>query len=169
MQTKILISALSVLILLLCSCGGKNKQNEDKNTTTIKITTNIDAPKAKIADAIVTDAREKENSDEDRVYYLNDLREVKETAALKDAINYFRENNKYKDWDSSDRREVIIKAIIEKDGTASNVIVQKSSGNGDLDNEAIRLIKDATYLIATNLSGKPIRIDYTNIVYFPPK
>lgn len=92
------------------------------------------------------------------------------TAELEDAINYFRINNKYKDWQVKDSKTIIIQCVVEKDSTSSGIkILRNGSGNKDLDNEAIRLIKEADILPARDDKGKPIRSIFSIAVHFPPK
>lgn len=117
-----------------------------------------------------TEVMEQSDSSNDRIYYFKDLHEMKETPILNDANQYFRNNNRYKDWDINDKREVVLEYIVEKDGTTSNIIIKKSSNNEDLDKEAVRLIKKAKHLPGTNLKGEYIRCGNTIItIYFPPK
>lgn len=116
-------------------------------------------------------AGSKEKADDDRIYYWKDMeKDIKETPTLPNAKEYFSNNNKYKDWSTNDKREIDLEYIVEKNGKASNIEIRKSSGNTDLDNEAIRLIKEVTHLPGTNMKGEPIRCGNTMItVYFPPK
>lgn len=90
------------------------------------------------------------------------------TAHLDDAINYFRANNKYKDWPANDKKEVVVRGIAEKDSTLSRISI-KSCGNKELDDEAIRLIKEAKLSPAQNDQGEPVRSQYVNVVFFPPR
>lgn len=90
------------------------------------------------------------------------------TAVLKDAITYFRKNNKYKEWDSSNRKVVILGAITEKDGTLTNLTVIR----GDiekLNKEAIRLVQEAKIKPAEDYNGNPVRSKWVIAVDFPPK
>lgn len=90
------------------------------------------------------------------------------TAHLDDAIEYFRANNKFKDWPASDKKQVVVRGIAEKDSTLSRISI-KSCGNKELDDEAIRLIKEARLSPAQNGQGEHVRSRYTNVVHFPPK
>ena len=109
-----------------------------------------------------------DNSDDDEIYM--DLNDIKETPTLPNAKEYFRNNNKYKDWDIKNKKEVVLRYVVEKNGKASNIQVRKSSGNDNLDNEAVRLIEEATFLNGTNLEGNPIRCgNNAIIVFFPPQ
>ena len=60
---------------------------------------------------------------------------------LKGGLDYFRKNNRYNDWDSKNPKETLIEYVVEKNGKASHVSIKESSGNAELDQEAIRLIK----------------------------
>ena len=89
------------------------------------------------------------------------------TAALENALDYFRANNRYKDWDKEDKTRVVIRCIAEKDGSISNLRIVESSGNTDLDNEAIRLIKQAKLNPAKNENNEIIRSDFVIGINFP--
>ena len=67
---------------------------------------------------------------------------------LKGGLDYFRKNNRYNDWDSKNPKETLIEYVVEKNGKASHVSIKESSGNAELDQEAIRLIKEAEYTVA---------------------
>lgn len=128
-------------------------------------TISVEAP----PNEIVSESTQEE-VDNDRIYYWKDLTEMKETPTLPNAMKYFRNNNKYKDWDANNKKEVGLEYIVEKNGKASHIEIKKSSGIDDLDNEAVRLITEATHLYGTNMKGEPIRCGNTVItVFFPPK
>ena len=85
-------------------------------------------------------------------------------------LTYFRENNKYKDWPKDDEKRVLIGAVIEEDGTPTDVQVKGSSEVDELDQEAIRLIKNITFEPGKNKDGKPLRVpNFVIFVFFPPK
>lgn len=73
---------------------------------------------------------------------------------LKGGLDYFRKNNRYNDWDSKNPKETLIEYVVEKNGKASHVSIKESSGNAELDQEAIRLIKEAEYTVAKLKTGK---------------
>ena len=89
--------------------------------------------------------------------------------ARKDAIKYFRNNNKYKNWDSNDKKKVLIMGIVEKDGRLSKI--SKIAGEEDekLRQEAIRLVENAIITPAKNEEGYPVRSYWSVFVEFPPK
>lgn len=92
------------------------------------------------------------------------------TAELDDAIEYFRKNNRYKDWPKNDPKTVIIKCIAEKDSTISDIrIFRNGSGSKDLDEEAKRLIRNTKISPAMNEYKKAIRSEFMILVNFPPK
>ena len=93
---------------------------------------------------------------------------IKRTPQLIEHYRYFKENNKYKDWDPTDKKVVKLIFVSEKDGTAADIKIRENCDNTDLDNEAIRLIKEAKYIPGTNLKDEPIRIEMSITVYFPP-
>lgn len=89
---------------------------------------------------------------------------------LKGGLGYFRKNNRYNDWDSKNPKETLIEYVVEKNGKASHVSIKESSGNAELDQEAIRLIKEAEYTVAKLKNGKEARAGGMMInVTFPTK
>ena len=89
---------------------------------------------------------------------------------LKGGLDYFRKNNRYNDWDSKNPKETLIEYVVEKNGEASHVSIKESSGNAELDQEAIRLIKEAEYTVAKLKNGKEARAGGMMInVTFPTK
>ena len=89
---------------------------------------------------------------------------------LKGGLDYFRKNNRYNDWDSKNPKETLIEYVVEKNGKASHVSIKESSGNAELDQEAIRLIKEAEYTVAKLKNGKEARAGGMMInVTFPIK
>ena len=89
---------------------------------------------------------------------------------LKGGLDYFRKNNRYNDWDSKNPKETLIASVVENHGTASHVSIKESSGNAELDQEAIRLIKEAEYTVAKLKNGKEARAGGMMInVTFPTK
>ena len=89
---------------------------------------------------------------------------------LKGGLDYFRKNNRYNDWDSKNPKETLIEYVVEKNGKASLVSIKESSGNAELDQEAIRLIKEAEYTVAKLKNGKEARAGGMMInVTFPTK
>lgn len=89
---------------------------------------------------------------------------------LKGGLDYFRKNNRYNDWDSKNPKETLIEYVVEKNGKASHVSIKESSGNAELDQEAIRLIKEAEYTVDKLKNGKEARAGGMMInVTFPTK
>jgi len=109
--------------------------------------------------------------EDNKLYGFKDLGQFSNTPYKEEALEYFRTNNRYKDWDANDRKEVRTKSIVEKNGTTSNVRILKSSGIDSLDQEAIRLITIMTGIDpARNLNKQPVRSDdFVISVFFPPK
>ena len=108
------------------------------------------------------------------------------SAELPDAINYFRTHNKYKDWDPKKGKRVLVHGIAEKDGTISGVGISygwdldpqsgamKNKGKGtcglkELDEEALRLIRQAKLSPGMSDQGVSVRSNFVVIVDFPPK
>lgn len=61
---------------------------------------------------------------------------------------------------------VVVMFTVAKDGVISNIKVQESSGNADLDAEALRVIGAMPKWYPGTLRGKPIRVMYTVPVNF---
>lgn len=104
-------------------------------------------------------------TEEDTTIYAS-ASDVETTAILENAQAYFRMNNKYKDWDQKDKKTVIVQCVVEKDSTASNIQV-RGCGNKELDNEAIRLIKEAKITPAEKGNRMLVRSLWTILVHFP--
>lgn len=151
MQTKSILTIMSIILAsawVSCSGNSKNVQTLDDEVTVEK------------EDQLVEPLAE-DTTIHAMPYY---------TAHLEDAIAYFRANNKYKDWDKNDERRAFVKCIIEKDGTPTQIeIGGEGTGKPELDEEAIRLIKEGTISPALNEQGKPVRSKFIIAVLFPPK
>ena len=91
------------------------------------------------------------------------------TAELLDPINYFRQNNKFKDWDKNNPQRVALQGVVEIDGTINGVRIVRSSNVKELDDEALRLIQSAKYLPGKNEKGENVRTKYSVIVDFPAR
>lgn len=147
---------------------GKLRQNKAQTPTTVTILPRKEAVKHEVKEEAKVKV-EKEKSEENKVEE-NDEEMPYTTAILKDWKNYFQQNNQYKDWPKDDEKKTMILAVIEADGTATDVKVARSSGIDKLDKEAIRLIENAEIEPATNEEGNPIRMKNWIIpVYFPPR
>ena len=60
----------------------------------------------------------------------------------------------------------ICQFVVEKDGSISNVVVIRSSGDRDLDNEAIRVVQSMPQWKPGKQRGVPVRVQYTIPVSF---
>ena len=60
----------------------------------------------------------------------------------------------------------ICQFVVEKDGSISNVVVIRSSGDRDLDNEAIRVVQSMPQWKPGKQRGVPVRVKYTIPVSF---
>lgn len=104
---------------------------------------------------------------EDTIY--TDIRDVHNTAYLKDPKAYFRAHNKYAHWDKNDKRQVIVGFVTEKDGSTSHVEIKKSCDVDKLDKEALRLVKELRHdEPAKDINGNPIRVGNMVILIFFP-
>lgn len=92
------------------------------------------------------------------------------TAYQEDAEEYLRKNNRYKDWDINNPQRILVSAIIEKDSTASNIVVRtKDIQYPELKEEAIRLVQEAKIFPALNENGEAVRSKGIIFIHFPPK
>ena len=108
--------------------------------------------------------------DDDKIYGKDDVDLISKIPQLENALDYFMANNKYKDWDPDNKKEVGLGYVVEKNGKSSDVKIVKSCGVEELDNEALRLIKEAKFSPGINIKGERIRCGNMGImVYFPPK
>lgn len=92
------------------------------------------------------------------------------TPYVEDWQEYYRTNNRFKDWDPAKKATVLVGAVIEKDGTPRNIRVIRSSGYDELDKEALRLIKEASIKPALNEAKQAVRCsNFGAPVSFPPQ
>jgi TonB family protein len=89
------------------------------------------------------------------------------TPELVDAIAYFRQNNKFKDWDKKNSKTVILRGIVEMDSTITRVTILRPSNVKELDDEALRLIQSGKYAPGKNEKGEKVRSKITIPVNFP--
>jgi len=116
-----------------------------------------------------TDHSGSKEDDDEKIYGFNDLRLMRSTPYLHRAKEYFMQHNKYKEWNSADEKRVMIGCVVEKNGDKTDLTVRQSCGVEELDNEALRLIREADVSPGTNLEGKPVRADFIIPVFFPPQ
>lgn len=158
MQT---IAMLLLTAVLMYGCKNKNP-----NISREELVAELNRAEEK------TDTINPGNDSIDNDTIVMDGRFIKTTPMLKDWKNYFLTNNRFKDWDEKDPRQVMVQYVVEKDGKASHVRLgtNASTGNEELDKEAIRLIEDATFTVGIGMNDKTIRTGRMAIVvYFPPK
>ncbi|MDR2148315.1 MAG: energy transducer TonB [Tannerella sp.] len=89
------------------------------------------------------------------------------TPELLNAIEYFRQNNQFKDWDKKNAKNVILQGIVEMDSTITRVKILRPSNVKELDDEALRLIQSGKYAPGKNEQGKDVRSKITISVNFP--
>jgi len=155
------------LFLLPVSCNSKNKSVE------------VEVADWGVVEHEVAIGDEIAVADGDTTIY----REPATTATLENHINYLRNNNRLKDRKLDRKKKLLVRAIIEKDGTPTQVgimMYQEADLNSEawkkIDNwkedeftaEAIRLVKEAKIEPATNESGTPVRSEWVMMVAFPP-
>ncbi len=84
-------------------------------------------------------------------------------------MNYFSQNLKYPKEAAKQKLQgfVRLNAVVEKDGTLSNIIVLKDIGGG-CGAEAVRVAKTTTGWTPGERKGKPVRVRTEFLVGFPP-
>jgi TonB family protein len=135
---------------------GKEEDPGNNRITLVDAVKKTTVKNKKTKDKKTDSAETQEEEADDKLYLFADVlaHKLKNTPYLDQAKKYFRENNLYKDWDPQDKKEVQIAYIVEKNGIATNVEVEKSCGIEMLDKEAVRLIKEARYTPGHNVKGK---------------
>ncbi|PXV58872.1 hypothetical protein CLV62_14219 [Dysgonomonas alginatilytica] len=171
---KILVTLCFVLSLFLISCNSNSSkqtlssENISDDVTKENNETNdfveLNHPKKNAATVYEKKAPQSTTLDNDTTVYEMPAT----TAALESAVDYFRANNRYKDWDKKNKKTVLIKGITEKNGSISNVkIFRDGSGIHELDSEAIRLIKQAKLTPARNEKNEIVRSFWMIAIHFP--
>lgn len=95
---------------------------------------------------------------------------VYSTATLETWKSYFPAHNKYKDWDPKDPKQTLVGAVIDKQGKPHDLRIIRSSGIKELDEEAVRLIREAPITPAKNKNGEEVeQTNWVCMVHFPPK
>lgn len=174
---KNLILLFSVLQLIFISCNSNNSKqvlssSEDTPDSLIvennRINDSVESGHPEKSTTLVSDKTGTQTIMQDNDTTIYEIPAT--TAVLENAIEYFRANNKYKNWRQNDKRFVILKCITEKDASISNIgVLRGGSGNSDLDNEAIRLIKQAKLIPAKNEKNEVIRSFWMTVIHFPPE
>lgn len=153
-------SSVILFCFIVCACNNKNP-NINKEELITELTTESEQEKSHQTITI-------ENTEQDTI--VTDMRMVGTTPVMKNWKNYFLENNKYKDWDKSDSKRTMVTYVVEKNGKATDVKVSNSSGNDDLDKEAVRLIQGGEFTVGQDMNGQYIRTGKMFIVvHFPPQ
>ena len=75
-------------------------------------------------------------------------------------FDYLSKNIRYPDKANGAQGRAIVTFVVEQDGSISNVVIAKSSGNKWLDQEGIRLIKSMPKWKPGVLKGKVVRVKY---------
>jgi hypothetical protein len=159
---------LSAIFLFSVSCRPKNKASAEVAVADLEVV----EPEIALPD-------KPEVSKEDTTIY----QAPPTTARLENAVDYFRRNNRLKDWDPSKAKELLLKAVIEKDGSPARIRVMmykekdastkemkiiKDWKEDDFTHEAVRLIEEAEISPALNEQKNPVRSEWWNVIPFPP-
>ena len=82
-------------------------------------------------------------------------------------LEYLQENVKYpvSAYKRGVQGDVLVRFIINKSGSITNVTVQKSL-DPDCDKEAVRLVENMPKWIPSKRNGEPVNVDYVLPVYF---
>lgn len=81
-------------------------------------------------------------------------------------FDYLANNIRYPNKANGAQGRVIITFVVEQDGSISNVVIAKSSGNKWLDQEGIRLIKSMPKWKPGRLKGEIVRVKYSVPITF---
>lgn len=154
METLRIIAIVTFATFALSTCSQKRTLSQSDETIKDELN-EIEATQAKAANT---------PAEEDSIWKIPYY-----TANLEDAINYFRKNNKYKDWDPKNGKRTLLSAVIEKDGTPTSIIIRKTSGIKELDEEAVRLVGNAKISPAKDENQKPLRSEWFISIPFPPQ
>lgn len=90
------------------------------------------------------------------------------TPAIKDYKTHLRDNNRYNDW-KGERKVVIVNTIVEKDGSTNSHSILRKCGVPELEEEAIRLVKEADIEPGTDENGNPVRCRCVFVIEFPSR
>lgn len=152
MKTKTILIVLAN-ILILISCNKKTKQPKEEA----------------LWNNVASQSQPKEEKDIE--YSLSDDTTIYQNPfyapELKDTENYFRNNNKYKNWDRNNKKNIRLYGIVEKDGT---FVIEDIKGDTikSLVEEAIRLTKEANIIPAKNEKNEIVRSYFFIGIDFPP-
>lgn len=158
---------------LLCSCSGNlsSKEKAADERAAVEVNESVEAEEAIPVDELMADA--------DSVWSLPPY-----TAELLNAIKYFRANNKYKDLDKSQAKQVVIDAVIMKDGSPRDIKVRKyrehdtalntwgewqAVPDNEYTREAIRLVQEGKIEAGRDESGNFVNSKWGIIIFFPPQ
>ncbi|WP_029905076.1 energy transducer TonB [Prevotella sp. 10(H)] len=102
---------------------------------------------------------------------VTDIALVQSTPYLDKALQYLKKHNKYRDWDANNKKQVMVGFVGEKDGTTSYANIKKSCGVKELDEEALRIVRELKYdEPGTDPDGNPIRVgNMVIMIDFPAK
>ena len=90
------------------------------------------------------------------------------TPFIKNYKSYLRDNNRYNDW-KGERKVVIVNTIVEKDGSTNSHSILRKCGVPELEEEAIRLVKEADIEPGTDENGNPVRCRCVFVIEFPSR
>jgi len=163
------LSGICIIILLACS----GKREKITTLSDSQLFENQNNKENTVSDTLILEGQKTKQTSE-----LTATEEVVDmpyaTASLVNWKEYFRKNNKYKDRDPKNSKRVIVQAIVEKDGSTTDVKILRECDEDLLNKEAFRLIQDAKAIGAQIEPGKdaygnPVRSKWTIFVEFPPK
>lgn len=153
MKTSFYLTLLFAAFLF-SSC--QNKQINLSEDSMVNVLQKIEAAKVEQANEI------KNTATNDSVWKIAPY-----TAKLENAIEYLRANNKYKDWDAKDKKRVVLEGIVEKDSTLTNLKIRRACGVKELDEEALRLIKNKKISPGKDDNLNIIRSEWAIVIPFP--
>ena len=112
--------------------------------------------------------KEQNESESNKIFNGDDVDQQPSFPGGTNALNTFIASNlKYPVWaqEKGIQGRVVVKFIVEKDGSISNVEVDRSVNPG-LDNEAMRVVKAMPKWIPGQINGKAVKVECSHPFVF---
>ena len=188
MKTKVLFSALCLLVSISVCAGNKKAAQSDASTKQTKVVQVEDG------NVVVVNTTESGNEKRNNVYVVKS--DSKTTIAtsieaevkpelpvlapdsmpefpggMSAMMTYLMDNVKYPADAKKDKKEgrVACSFVITKEGKVTDAHVVKSSGTESLDNEALRVVNNMPDWKPGKENGEPVNVHYTIPVVFKLK
>ncbi|WP_225872451.1 energy transducer TonB [Pedobacter polaris] len=156
---------------ILSSCQNEVKKDEQVKTDTTKFPTPVAADDSTAKDSVAPPppvANEATAADDNTVYSFVSMKNPpKYPGGIAAFYKFLGQNIKYPADATAKNVQgpVFTSFIVEKDGSITDIKVDRKLGNG-LDEEAIRVLKLAKKWIPGMQDGKPVRVKYSLPIKF---